>query len=110
MLSPYYLIKIGLELLSGIIYNGALCHTSNSNRKTTFENKKSSCFPSLILRAKKEKKKVNFFLFFFFFYCLFLFFFSRSCFLLKYLYLQKCKISGVRSVYVGQKHRKTTVL
>ena len=33
MLSPYFLIKIGLELLSGIIYNGALCLTSNSNRK-----------------------------------------------------------------------------
>ena len=25
-------IKIGLELLNGIIYNGALCLTSNSNR------------------------------------------------------------------------------
>ena len=32
MLSPYFLIKIGLELLNGIIYNGALCLTSNSNR------------------------------------------------------------------------------
>ena len=32
MLSPYFLIKIGLELLNGIIYNGALCLTGNSNR------------------------------------------------------------------------------
>ena len=32
MLSPYFLSKIGLELLNGIIYNGALCLTSNSNR------------------------------------------------------------------------------
>ena len=29
----YFLIKIGLELLNGINYNGALCLTSNSNRK-----------------------------------------------------------------------------
>ena len=32
MLSPYFLIKTGLELLNGIIYNGALCLTSNFNR------------------------------------------------------------------------------
>ena len=32
MLSPYFLIRIGLELLNGIIYNGALCLTSNFNR------------------------------------------------------------------------------
>ena len=35
MLSPYFLIKIGLELLNGIIYNGALCLTNNSTRLKT---------------------------------------------------------------------------
>ena len=32
MLSPYFLIKIGLELFNGIIYNGALCLTRYFNR------------------------------------------------------------------------------
>ena len=87
MLSPYLLIKIGLELLNGIIYNGALCLTSNSNRNQLINNvwkqerhfgysgslerrrevtqlckDNLSRFPLLILRVQKKtnKKKLSF--------------------------------------------------
>ena len=38
MLSPYFLINIGLELLNVIIYNGELCLTSNFNWNQLINN------------------------------------------------------------------------
>ena len=56
MLSPYLLIKIGLELLNGIIYNGALCLTSNSNRNQLIN--KNAILDTLVL-LNGEGKLLN---------------------------------------------------
>ena len=82
---------------------------SNSNcLKFCLDN--LSCFPQKKKSCKKKKKKKKKKILLFYLYFIIIVIFLCSCFLLKYLLLEKCKMSRLRSGYVGQKYRKTTVL